>query len=53
MRDSRHIGIRRNKLKGGAISNIKKLEDEFMNKISFGKAPPPDSAEKIKKKFSI
>jgi hypothetical protein len=56
MRTARVIGIRY-PLRGGQLkgthSNIKKLEEDFARQISFGKAPPPANAEKIRKKFSI
>jgi hypothetical protein len=48
-------------MKGGALSNIQKLEEDFVKQMSFGKAsndPNPmattsKSSDAIKKKFSI
>lgn len=57
MRESRTFGIRKLKsraLQGGALSNIKKLEEDFAKSVSFGKTVPSlASADSIRKKFSI
>lgn len=54
MRQSRHLGLGiRGHLKGGKVSNMKKLEKDFAKSVSFGKAEPTKSPEEIKKKFSI
>lgn len=54
MRQFRTIGIRKPKsMKGGALSNINKLEEDFAKSINFGKATPTEGSEAIKKKFSI
>lgn len=55
MRTARSISFR-NQLRGGKIkkqSNMQQLQADFAKQISFGKAPPPTSSEKIRKKFSI
>ena len=65
MRISRTIkqraGARSHTMKGGNLSNIQKLEEDFVKQMSFGKAsndPNPmattsKSSDAIKKKFSI
>ncbi len=51
----RHLGIRKRKeLKGGSVSNIDKLAEDFAKHVQFGKADDKSlSPDKIKKKFSI
>jgi len=54
----RHLGIRKRKeLKGGSVSNVDKLAEEFVAKVAFGKSDPTKtsdmSSKDIKKKFSI
>lgn len=45
-------GLRKG-LRGGKTSNMVKLAEDFVKSVSFGKAPPPKSADEIRKKFSI
>jgi hypothetical protein len=70
MRKARAIGIRAAKsriIKGGNLSNIKKLENDFIKSMKFGKADELETksgpvlveskqsmtSDEIKKKFSI
>lgn len=47
-----HVRVGR-RIKGGKISNMKKLEEDFAKSITFGKTEPKKTSEAIKKKFSI
>jgi hypothetical protein len=54
MRQVRHLGLGiRAPIRGGKVSNMRTLEQDFAKSISFGKAAPVASPEAIKKKFSI
>jgi len=51
----RLITIRkRSTVKGGRLSNVTKLSEDFAKQVTFGKSEPSSlSPDKIKKKFSI
>lgn len=51
---SKICGYRSKGLRGGAISNIKQLEKDFAQAMTFGKQEPKSiTPNEIKKKFKI
>lgn len=55
MYQAKICGYKTKGLRGGAISNIRQLEKDFVAAMTFGKqeAPKKMSSQEIKKKFSI
>jgi hypothetical protein len=51
----RHFGIRKRKeLKGGAVSNVNQLAEDFAKELQLGKSDDVKmDSQAIKKKFSI